>query len=193
MDLGNRIAIIGNAGGGKTTLARTLARTLGLPVTHVDSIEYQSEWNETPVAESDARLAEIAQGQYWIIEGFGSNSAIENRLELADTAIHVDFPFWRHLWWVTKRQSKAYEGQRIELPENCPEFSLIFTRELVKFMWKVHREKTPLFRKLMSMKQGQSGNALVIRNPGELNSLLHVIEETKRAGTEERCGAGGDG
>jgi ATP-dependent protease HslVU (ClpYQ) ATPase subunit len=35
-----RIAIIGNGGGGKTTLSRRLNQLHGLPLTHVDSIQF---------------------------------------------------------------------------------------------------------------------------------------------------------
>lgn len=50
---GTRIAIIGNAGGGKSTLARKLGSILNIPVTHVDSVQFQSGWKRTPKEESD--------------------------------------------------------------------------------------------------------------------------------------------
>ena len=69
MSLGERIAIIGNAGGGKSTLARELGQILNLPVTHVDSIQYQSGWRRTPDEECDQRLSAIASEDRWIIDG----------------------------------------------------------------------------------------------------------------------------
>ncbi len=93
------MAVIGNAGGGKTTLSRLLGEALELPVRHVDSIQYQSGWLRTPAAECDSRLDEIAAGNRWIIDGFGSNVVIERRLRAADTVVFVDFPLSVHYWW----------------------------------------------------------------------------------------------
>ena len=59
--LGPRIAIIGNAGGGKSTLARKLGKALDLPVTHVDSIQYRSDWQRTEAAECNQILEVAAQ------------------------------------------------------------------------------------------------------------------------------------
>ena len=55
-----RIAVIGNAGGGKTTLSQ-------LPAHHVDSFQYQSGWERTPAAECDRKLDDLATSASWII------------------------------------------------------------------------------------------------------------------------------
>ena len=178
---GTRIAIIGNAGGGKSALARKLGRSLNLPVLHVDSVQYQSGWRRTPIVECNKVLGDAARENRWIIDGFGSDELIENRIELADTVLFVDFPIWRHYWWALKRQWTARHGQRKELPENCPEFSLGHTTRLIAVMWKVHKEYIPWFRKLLKTKE-KSGNVIVLRNPVEWNRLVREVQDaaTKR-------------
>jgi adenylate kinase family enzyme len=52
--IGQRIAIIGNAGGGKSTLARRLAASHDLPLTEVDKLLWQPGWKITPEEEYDA-------------------------------------------------------------------------------------------------------------------------------------------
>ena len=180
---GQRIAILGNAGGGKSTLARRLGRALGLPVTHVDSIQFQSGWRRTPDNVCDRRLDAVAGGDRWIIDGFGNREVIERRVERADTLLLVDFPLWRHYWWASKRQWTARRGQRRELPDNCPEFTLAYTRRLYGVMWEVHREYTPWFRKL-AQREENSAKAIVIRNPIEWHRLLRSVEQVQ-------CGASG--
>ena len=96
MTLGNRIAIIGNAGGGKSALARKLREILNLPVTHVDTIQYQSGWRRTPNDECDRILIEAAGKEHWVIDGFGNDDVIESRIDSADTVIFTDYPIWRH-------------------------------------------------------------------------------------------------
>lgn len=44
----DRIAIIGCGGSGKTTIARRIGAALDAPVTHLDVVYYDSEWNSLP-------------------------------------------------------------------------------------------------------------------------------------------------
>ena len=82
-----RIAIIGNAGGGKSTLARKLAQSLDLPVFHVDSIQYQPGWKRTPQRECDELLNALTQQERWIIDGFGSDDVIERLIAYLDSSV----------------------------------------------------------------------------------------------------------
>ena len=179
--IGPRIAIIGNGGGGKSTLARRLGQLLNLPVTHVDSIQFQSGWRRRPEKDCDRQLTDIAREDRWIIDGFGSDQVLEHRIEAADTVVFVDFPIWRHYWWALKRQLAARKGQRQELPENCPEFTWSYTRRLVQVMWLVHREYTPWFRRLVEARR-KTGQVVVLESPGD---SARFIEEVKKSGARD--------
>lgn len=179
--LGNRIAILGNAGGGKSTLARRLGAALGLPVTHVDSVQYKSGWQRTEDYECDRLLDEAANSERWIIDGFGNRDVILRRVQRADTLLLVDFPLWRHYWWASKRQWGARRGQRCELPANCPEFTLAYTRRLFAVMWEVHRDYTPWFRSL-AQRRAIDAQSIVIRSPQQWQSLVDRVSG-KRATT----------
>lgn len=50
---GQRIAIIGSGGAGKSTLARALGGGLGLPVYHLDASFWRPGWTEPPRDERD--------------------------------------------------------------------------------------------------------------------------------------------
>ena len=176
MIIGRRIAIIGNGGGGKSTLARRLGVILDLPVTHVDSIQFLNGWQRRPIEECDRLLNEAANVKSWIIDGFGSDQVIEKRIELADTVVLVDFPIWRHYWWAIKRQLASRKSQRAELPDNCPEFNIAYTWRLLTVMWLVHREYTPWFRTLVAAKR-KSGNAIIFRNPKQMNDFLNNLKQ----------------
>ena len=54
--LGERIAVIGNGGGGKTTLSRALGAALGLPHVEVDEIQFGPRWERVPADEVAAEL-----------------------------------------------------------------------------------------------------------------------------------------
>ncbi len=166
-----RIAVIGNAGGGKTTLSRRLGDALELPVHHVDSIQYQSGWKRTPSAECDRKLDALAATGRWIIDGFGSDGAIERRLRVADTVVFVDFPLFVHYWWACKRQWHSRRRQRVELPDDCPEFTVRYSWKLAAVMWKVHRHYRPWFTKLV---RGLTDDVSVfhIRTPKEWREFV---------------------
>ena len=145
-----RVAVIGNGGGGKTTLSRRLGRALDIPVYHVDSIQFQAGWRYTPAEECDRILNDIAEGETWLIDGFGSRAAIERRLRTADAVVFVDFPIWTHYWWALKRHVGSWRSPRAELPPGCPEFNLTYTVKLVRTMWRVHKNYVPWFRGLVA-------------------------------------------
>lgn len=166
-----RVAVIGNAGGGKTSLSRLLGEALGIPVHHVDSIQYRSGWVKTPETECDRVLNALAASPRWIIDGFGSDAVIEGRLRAWDTVIFVDFPLLVHYWRVCKRRWHARQQQRAELPENCPEFTLSYSWKLAKVMWQVHRRYRPWFTRLMG-ELPESVVVIPVRSPNQCRALV---------------------
>lgn len=103
----NRVAIFGNAGGGKSTLAKRLADITGLPLYPVDSIKYKPGGDEVPHPEYLEIHGRILQNERWIIDGVGCEASAWARFSAADTLIHVDLSFFRHYAWVTKRLVKG--------------------------------------------------------------------------------------
>lgn len=138
-----RIAIIGNGGGGKTILSRRLHQIHGMPLTHVDSIQFTAGMIARDREVVGVILDELAEKPEWIIDGFGPLPSIEKRFLMADRIVFVDFPLWQHYWWCTKRQIKSYWSPRTELPEGCDEASLSHTWKLYKIVWRVHRQIRP--------------------------------------------------
>ena len=139
----HRIAVIGNAGAGKTTLSRNLARVHNLPLTHVDAIQFVAGMKIRPHAESIQILNEIQAGENWIVDGYGPLDILETRLARADRIVMIDFPLWRHYWWCSKRQIKNLWSPRAELPEGCDEVSFAQTVKLFKALWRVHQQMRP--------------------------------------------------
>jgi len=99
----NKVAVFGNAGGGKSTLSKRLAELTNLPWIPLDSIQYKL--GGEPVAPVEFQTAHdgLLEQNQWIIDGFGTLTTLWERLETADTLVYLDMPVWRHYWWVTKR------------------------------------------------------------------------------------------
>ena len=102
-----RVAVIGNAGGGKSTMCRKLGKALDLTVYPVDQIQWKPGWVKAAAAEFRQRHEQWLARERWIIDGWGPWEAIEARFEAADTIIFVDHPLFIHYWWAFKRQFKC--------------------------------------------------------------------------------------
>jgi len=117
-----RIAVIGNGGGGKSTLCRALGDRLGLRVREVDAVQWLPGWRRAPLDETVRTLEAWAAEDSWVIDGFGPWPVIDRRMERADTIVYIDLPFRTHLWWAAKRQiasrlaGRAWAGQTAAPP-----------------------------------------------------------------------------
>jgi adenylate kinase family enzyme len=97
------VVVIGNAGGGKSTLCRQLRAVRKLPYFSIDKMLWRAGWKPAPPEEFSAMHAAVLEQRAWIIDGFGPWPEVRQRLDFADTIVFVDHPLWVHYWWATKR------------------------------------------------------------------------------------------
>lgn len=105
-----RIAIVGNGGGGKSTLARRLATARDLPWREVDCVQFASDWTAVPEDAVRAVIRAWIAEDAWVIDGFGPWDTIEARCQAADVVVFVDHPLWVHNWLSSQRQVDAAIG-----------------------------------------------------------------------------------
>ncbi len=167
--LGKRIAIIGNAAGGKSTASKRLSRAKGLPLHQLDRLQWNPGWKPTGKAEFDRRHDALIASDRWIIDGFASWESIHRRFEAADTIVWVDHPLWVHYWWAIKRQFMCLFRPRPDFVDGCP--MLPMTGKLLKMIWRIHRDARPkLLRVIESYRSGR--HVYHIRSPRELKRFL---------------------
>src|SRR3954469_9956914 len=102
-----RVAIFGNTGGGKSTLARRLAELTRLPFYPLDLIQFRAGGRQVTHEGYVKAHADLLRKDEWIIEGFGDVASAWERFSRADTLIYIDLPLVTHYWRVTKRLIKA--------------------------------------------------------------------------------------
>ena len=64
-----RVSVVGTSGVGKSTVSRELARRLGASWLELDSVYHQAGWTPLDTAEFRARVAAVAAGERWVIDG----------------------------------------------------------------------------------------------------------------------------
>ncbi|WP_433235586.1 topology modulation protein [Streptosporangium sp. CA-135522] len=106
----NRVAIVGSGGSGKSHVARELGRLLDAPVTHLDAVFYDDEWNALPPEKFEAAQRELVSAPRWVIDG-NYNSSLHVRLAACDTVVMMDVPTWAALWGIFSRQARHGAGQ----------------------------------------------------------------------------------
>ena len=116
-----KIAIIGYAGAGKSTLARQLGQLYGCAVLHLDSVHFSAGWQERADTDAKREVAAFMQQSSWIIDGNYSNFYQAQRLAEADKIIFMNFPRRTCLAAALKR-NKMYKGHtRPDMADGCLE------------------------------------------------------------------------
>jgi len=138
------VVIIGNAAGGKSTLARMLAVRRDLPLVEVDRLLWQTGWQLTPAHIYAQQHAEAIATERWVIEGLGSQDSIAPRMSRASEIVLIDLPLWLHFALAAERQAD-WAGQAAP-PAGLTE--LPPTRALFETMWQVDRAWMPGIRDL---------------------------------------------
>jgi len=174
-----KVAVFGNAGGGKSTLAKGLAQLTLLPLYPLDMIQYRSGGVEVPRDEYLKAHAELLRRETWIIDGFGCGKSAWERFACADTLVYIDLPLFTHFLWVTKR---LWTGLFVT-PEGWPEGSpmLRSTINSYRVLWLCHRRLTRKYRELVSaMRQHKRVHHL--RSAAEMSAFLDSVRLEAQTG-----------
>jgi adenylate kinase family enzyme len=162
-----RVLIIGAGGAGKTTVARRLAATTGLPLIHLDSLYWRPGWVATPPDEWEATVRELVRQDAWIMDG-NYGGTLDLRLEACDTVVFLDFPRLVCLARVLSRQVRHRGEARAELPAGCPER---FSWGFYWWIWTYRgRRRGAILERLAAF--DRSKRVLVLRSQGEVEGFL---------------------
>lgn len=109
----------------------------------------------------------MEDGGQWLIDGYGPLDLLEPRLQRAERIVFVDFPRWRHLWWLTKRQLRLLVARRrTEFPEGSDERSWRHIRKLYKTLLGMDRGMNPELRRILA-RPSYAGRVIHVRSLAE--------------------------
>lgn len=168
-----RIAIIGNAGSGKSTLTQKLHAITQLPVYYLDQYYWKPGWVRTDPDEYKRVHDAICDKQDWIIDGINLR-VMEYRIQKADMVIFLDMPRYLCFWRIFKRTFAHYGKETVSSPKGCPER---FNWEFIKFLkwvWDFKKKYPPaiaeLFKKYTDNKQ-----LYVLKSPEEVDKFVKTF------------------
>ena len=139
-----RVVIIGNSAGGKSTLARQIAAHRRLPVVEVDKLIWRKGWRLAPPDEYELQHSAAIAKDQWIIEGLGAQDSIPARIARSTEIVLIDLPLWIHFALAAERQVlwSRQDAPPAGLAEPPP------TMGLFKTIWQVDQNWMPGIRSL---------------------------------------------
>lgn len=164
-----RIVIIGNAGGGKSTLARKLAQRRSLPHVEIDRLLWRDGWVLTPEDVYTMQHREIIAHDEWIIDGLGRQNSIAERIIRATEIILVDMPLWMHFWLAAERQIAWATGALNHAPGGIAQMPP--TKDLFRTIWEVDQTWMPDIRTLCAEAEAQGKLVMRLASVDELEAF----------------------
>jgi adenylate kinase family enzyme len=161
-----RVLVIGSGGAGKTTVARTLADSLRLPLIHLDAHYWKAGWVETPPDEWQKRVQSFASQPRWVMDG-NYGGTLDLRLAACDTVVFLDMPRVVSLWRAIRRWVKYWGRTRPDVTPGCPER---FTWSFFVWIWTYpERRREKILRKLAAL---QHARVFVLSSQRQVDEFL---------------------
>ncbi len=119
-----RIIIIGCPGGGKSTFSRELNKKTGIPVFHLDMMNWNPDRTTVEREVFINRLNEVMSNPEWIIDG-NYMSTMEMRISMCDTVFFLDYPLEVCLSGIEERRGKPRDDMPWIEPLDAPDLEFI--------------------------------------------------------------------
>jgi adenylate kinase family enzyme len=167
------VLVIGSGGAGKSTVARRIAASTGLPLVHLDRLYWHPGWVSTPAAEWEQVVRDVVAGDRWVIDGnYGGTIAL--RLAAAGTVVYLDVPRIRCLMRVLKRAALHRGRSRDDMSPGCPER---LTREFLWWIWRYPATRRAGVLALLADFERGGGRVVVLRNDAEVDGFVSEFSD----------------
>ena len=136
-----KVIIIGCCGSGKSTFARHLHVCTGIPLFHLDQLNWNADKTTVGKEVFLKRVQDVIQKDSWIIDG-NYGSSIEMRMQACDTVFFLDYPVDICIQGIHERVGKI----RADMPWVEDEVD----EDLIEFVKSYEREDRPEVLNLLS-------------------------------------------
>lgn len=174
-----RIAILGHSGSGKSTLARKIGELYGIPVLHLDTLQFIENWVERDKDEARVMCRRFMdENSCWVIDGNYTWQYQKERLDSADIVIFMLFNRFSCIYRAYKRY-RTYNGKsRPDMAKGCNEK---LDKEFV--WWILHDSRTAeKEEKRAFLKKEYASKMRIIKNQRQLNMFIKELEYLSPSG-----------
>ena len=164
--------VIGYSGAGKSTLARRLGERDGVPVLHLDRVQFAPDWVVRSNEEKQEMVrAFMDENDGWVIDGNYRSMLIERRLQESDQIILLLLNRVSCLRRALRR-ARRFRGQtRPDMADGCIEK---FDREFAR--WILHDGRTKERRDwYRGIAEAYSDKTVILRSQKQIDRFLQEL------------------
>lgn len=170
-----KIAIIGNAGCGKSTLSERINKIFNLPIYHLDKYFWKPNWVRTDIEEYQIIHDNLCDKDEWIIDGMNLKF-LEYRIKKADIIIFLNIPRYICFWRIFKRTIKYYGQETPSSAQGCPERVNWEFIKFLKWVWDFKSKYPPKIMKLLNTYK-TTKQIYIFRSQAEIDRFLEKINK----------------
>jgi adenylate kinase family enzyme len=161
--------VIGNSGGGKSTLARRLSSVSKCGHVEIDGLLWRPGWQLAPVETYNAEHARLIAEENWTIDGLGRRESIPARLTRATDIVLVDLPLWMHFWLAAERQVRWSTGAIDNPPAGLTKMPP--TEGLFRTIWEIDQDWMPDIRRLVAIEEQRGKRVFRLNSIADLDAF----------------------
>ena len=170
-----RIAVIGTAGAGKSTLAKSLAARLDIPAIELDALYWEPNWTPAYSLDFRDRVEAATDSPAWVADGnyHTSRDIVWGR---AEALVWLDYGFWLSLGRLIRRtgrrvftREELWNGNR----ENIWNQLRVWSNDsLIHWFFKTYWRRKREIPMLLTWKENQHLKIFHFKSPRETEEWL---------------------